>query len=177
MTQITQPIVITQLIQNLPTNNTTSTTQPMVITLLNLKSMFGITSGMIQGSSQNSGFGIFGQNVKTSNPGWQPFGNLEEGSSSAGNNNFNNPSPISLFGNLEENNFNNLPLPANLFGNLGGSNSSPNNNNLSGGLNSNVVALVNALIGINLTGGHYPREGSFIKPTKFEGIETEDPNE
>ena len=30
---------------------------------------------------------------------------------------------------------------------------------------------------MNLTGGYYPREGSFIKPTEFGGTETEDPNE
>jgi len=30
---------------------------------------------------------------------------------------------------------------------------------------------------MNLMEGHYPREGSFIKLTEFEGTETEDPNE
>ena len=30
---------------------------------------------------------------------------------------------------------------------------------------------------MNLTGGHYPREGSFIKLTEFEGTKTKDLNE
>jgi len=36
---------------------------------------------------------------------------------------------------------------------------------------------VNALTGMNLIGGHYLREESFIKPTEFEGTKTEDSNE
>ncbi len=119
---------------------------------------------------------MFGQNVETSNPGWQPFGNLGGKSSSARNNNFNNLLLVSLFGNLRGNNFNNLPSSANLFENLGGGNPSPNNNNPPGGLDLNVAVLVNALTGINLMGGHYSREGSFIKPTEFGGTEIEDPN-
>ena len=150
----------------------------MVTTLSNLGSMFGITTGATQGSSQNLGFGAFGQNVRTNNPGWQPFGNLEGGSSLAGNSNFNNPPPVSLFGNLGGGNFNNPlpPLPsANLFENLGGDNLPSNNNNPLGGLDPNVAVLVNVLTGMNLTEGYYLREGSFIKPTKFGGTETETP--
>ncbi|SRR6266542_3291445 len=98
------------------------------------------------------------------NSGWQPFGNLEE----------NNP-PV------ENNNFNNLllSLPVNLFENIGGFNLLSNNNNnpLSEGLDSNVMILVNALIGMNLTRGYYPREESFIKLIKFGKTETENLNE
>ena len=105
---------------------------------------------------------------------------FRKGSSLAGNSNFNNPSLVSLFENLRGGNFNNsLPPPPliNLFGNLEGGNPLPNNNNSPGGLDPNVAMLVNALTGINLTGGHYSREGNFIKPTKFEGTKTENPNE
>src|SRR6266540_7294485 len=154
-----------------------STTQPTVITLSNLGSMFGITTKVTQGSSQNSGFGMFGQNVRISNPRQQPFRNLKGGGSSAENSNFNNPSLISLFENLRENNFNNpspSPPPVNLFGNLGGGNLLLNNNNPSEGLDSNVAVLVNALTGMNLMGEYYSREGSFIKLTEFERTEIED---
>jgi len=70
-------------------------------------------------------------------------------------------------------------LLANFFGNLEGFNPLPNNNNNppSGGLNPNVAALINALIGMNLTGGYFLREESFIKPTKFRETEIEDLNE
>ncbi len=44
-------------------------------------------------------------------------------------------------------------------------------------LDPNVAALVNALTEMNLTGGYYPREGSFIKLTEFERTEMEDTNE
>jgi len=96
-----------------------------------------------------------------------------------GNNNFNNLSPVNLFKNLGRNN---LPPPspsANLFENIEERNLSPNNNNnpLLGELNPNVAVLINALIEMNLIGGHYPREGSFIKLTEFGGTETENPNE
>jgi len=36
---------------------------------------------------------------------------------------------------------------------------------------------MNALTGINLIKGYFSKEGSFIKPTKFERTETEDLNE
>ncbi len=95
--------------------------------------------------------------------------------------NNNNPPSVNPFGNLEGNNFNNLlppSSPANLFRNLGEGNLSPNNNNLPPrGLDPNVVTLVNVLTRINLTGGHYLRKESFIKPTEFGETETEDLNE
>ena len=84
--------------------------------------MFGTTTRVIQGNSQNPGFGIFEQNVRISNSEWQPFGSLEEGSLLVGNSNFNNLPPVSLFENLRGGNFNNLslsPPSANLFENLG----------------------------------------------------------
>ncbi len=142
-----------------------STAQPTVTILLNLGSMFGITTGATQRSSRNTGFGMFGQSIRTSNLGWQSFKNLEGNNPSVGNNNGNNL-PLS-------------PLSVNLFGNIGGFNPPPNNNkNLSpGGLDLNVTALVNALTGMNLMGGHYLREGSFIKLTEFRETETEDLNE
>ena len=94
-------------------------------------------------------------------------------------NNNNNPSLINLFGNLRGNNPSPSPPPANLFGNIGGGNLLPNNNNnpSSGGLDPNITVLVNALTGMNLIGGYYLREGSFIKPIEFEETKIEDPNE
>jgi len=88
---------------------------------------------------------------------------------------------VKPFRNLEENNFNNpplLPLSANLFRNIREDNLPLNNNNpSSGGLDPNVIALMNALTGMNLTGRHYLREGSFIKLTEFGRTETKDLNE
>jgi len=55
--------------------------------------MFGIITGATQRSSQNTGFRAFGQNVETSNPGWQPFENLRENNPLTGNNN----PPFSLY--------------------------------------------------------------------------------
>ena len=127
--------------------------------------MFGTITEATQESSQNTGFEAFRQNTGMSNSEWQPFENLGGENLLIGNNNFNNPSPP--------------PLPVNLFENIGEGNLSPNNNNnLSPeGLDLNVATLVNALTGMNLTRVHYPREGNFIKPTKFEKTEMEDTNE
>src|SRR6266540_1301985 len=104
-----------------------NTAQLTVIILSNLESIFGMTIGATQRSSQNTGFGIFGQRTGTSNLGWQPFGNL--GGRSIENNNFNNISLVNLFRNLGENNPSPLPPSANLFRNIGGDNPPPNNNN------------------------------------------------
>ena len=66
-----------------------------------------------------------------------------------------------------------------LFGNIGGFNLLLNNNNnlSSGRLDSNIAALINALIGMNLTERYYLREGNFIKSTKFGRTKTENLNE
>ncbi len=99
-----------------------------------------------------------------SNSGWQLFRNLKENNPLVGNNNFNNPLSSSS---------------VNLFDNIGGFNLPSNNNNNPslGGLNLNIVVLVNALIGMNLTKRYYLRERSFIKLTEFEETEMENLNE
>src|SRR6266508_3254663 len=107
-----------------------STAQSTVIILSNLSSMFNTMTEIMQGSSQNIGFG---QNTRISNPGWQPFENLRGNNPPAENNNFNNLSP--------------LLLPINLFGNIEGFNLLSNNNNnlLPEGLDPNVAAKVSTL--------------------------------
>jgi len=89
---------------------------------------------------------------------------LKENNLPAGNNNFNNPLLP--------------PLLVNLFGNIGEFNLPLNNNNnsLSEKLNSNVIALVNTLTGMNLTKGYYLKKESFIKLIEFKGTETKDLN-
>ncbi len=82
-----------------------------------------------------------------------------------GNNN--NPS-------LENNNNNNSSLG---FGrDLGGGFNLPSGGN-AGGLDPNVVALVNALIGANLEINHVERELNHVKLIEFGETEAEDPNE
>ena len=70
------------------------------------------------------------------------------------------------------------------YGQAGGSNppNNPPNNPLTGGLDPNVVALINAMGGLNweMAGGVNPaqeRELSLIRPAEFSGRETEDPND
>jgi len=116
-------------------------------------------------------------NVNTGGGHFSHFGiievNLFRGFEAFGNNNNNPPS-----GN---NNNNNPPLLPSLSlsgfgGGLGGGfNLSPGGN--TGGLNLNVVVLVNALIGANLEINHIERESNHIKPMEFRRTETEDPNE
>ncbi len=69
----------------------------------------------------------------------------------------------------------------NTFGLEGGFNSSLGNNNNynspSGEVDPNIAALVNALMEMNLIGGYFSREGSFVKPTEFARTETKDLNE
>jgi|SRR6266498_602604 len=62
-------------------------------------------------------------------------------------------------------------------GNSGGPPGEGNPENNPGGLDLNMAALVNALIGMNIEGGYTPREGSFVKLAEFGGTETEDSNE
>ncbi len=77
-----------------------------------------------------------------------------------GNNNNNNPSllPLSEFE-----------------GELGGGFNLLGGN--AGELDSNIAALVNALIGANLKINYVERESNHVKPTEFEETEAEDPNE
>ena len=74
-----------------------------------------------------------------------------------------------------------------LFGQVGGSNppnNSPNNppnNPPTGGLDPNMIALINAIGGLNWRAGGggllQKRELSLIRPTEFSGREIEDPND
>src|SRR6266540_3435505 len=75
-----------------------------------------------------------------------------------GNNNNNNPSllPLLLSLGFEE-------------GLRGGFNPPPGGN--AGGLDPNVVALINALTGVNLGTNHVDRESNHVKPTEFGGKE------
>ncbi len=51
-----------------------------------------------------------------------------------------------------------------------------NNNLLSEELNSNIIVLVNTLIGLNLIGGYFLREGNFVKLIEFVKTEIKDFN-
>ncbi len=107
--------------------------------------------------SQNQGFG-FNNNIQNLPPGFRGGfggGNLE-GSPGGGN-----PGGPPGGGNP---------------GGLPGGRGNPENNNPEG-LDPNVIALVNALTGMNIGGEYAFREGSFIKPAEFEGTEMEDLNE
>jgi len=78
----------------------------------------------------------------------------------------------------ENNNNNNLsllPLLGFKRGLRGGFNLLPREN--AKGLDPNVVALINALIGANLGINHVKRESNHVKLIEFEGTEAEDPNE
>ncbi len=80
----------------------------------------------------------------------------------SGNNNGNNPSPP-------------LPLPGFRRGLEGGFNSLSGRNARE--LDPNVVALVNALTGVNLGINHVKWESNHVKSTEFRRIETENSNE
>ncbi len=75
----------------------------------------------------------------------------------------------------ENNNNNNLLSLGFREGLGGGFNPSPGRN--VEGLDPNVAALVNALIGANLGINHIERESNHIKLTEFRRTEAEDPNE
>ena len=166
----------------MPTNTTIQTSTPHVpvsnmTTLPNIlqttTTPVGTTTGVTQGGSSTGNSG-------NSTGGFNFFNNLY------GNTGGFNPPHSQGFG------FNNTQNPPPGFeggfgrgfgGNSGGNpegppggGGNPENNNL-GGLDPNVAALVNALIGMNIGGGYAPREGSFVKPGEFGGTETEDPNE
>jgi len=77
--------------------------------------------------------------------------------------NNNNNNPLSL-----------LPLSGFEGGLGGGFNSSLKGN--AGELDSNIVALINALIGVNLEINHAKRESNHVKLTEFRETEAEDFN-
>jgi len=79
-----------------------------------------------------------------------------------GNNNNNNPPPL---------------LPSLGFGGELGRGFNPLPEGNVGGLDPNVVVLVNALARTNLGINHVERESNYIKPTEFGGTEVENPNE
>ena len=77
------------------------------------------------------------------------------------------------------NNNNNLlppPLSPPEFGEGTGRGFNPPLGGNAGGLDPNVAALVNVLIGANLSINHVERESNHVKLTEFGGIEAEDPN-
>jgi len=79
---------------------------------------------------------------------------------------------------LENNNNNNLlPLPLPGFEKGLGKGFNPSSGENVKGLDLNVAALVNALIGTNLSINYVERESNHVKPIEFEGTEAEDPNE
>jgi len=132
--------------------------------------LVGITTGATQGGSSTGNSG-------NSTGGFNFFNNL-----------YPNTEGFGYQRNLPQNQdfgFNNTQNPPSGFGggfrgeNPGGppGEGNPGNINNPGGLDSNVVALVNTLTGVNIGGGYIPREGSFVKSAEFGGTEIEDPNE
>ncbi len=128
----------------------------------------GTTIEATAGGSSTRGehFPHFGTIGAGSVGGFGAFGNNNINNLPPGNNNNNNPSPPLLPS---------LPLPG-FEGELGeGFNPPPEGN--AGGLNPNVVALVNTLTGANLGVNHAERKSNHVKLTEFGGTEAEDPNE
>ena len=125
-----------------------------------------ITGVTIEGSSTGGEhFSYFGTIGAGSVEGFGAFGNNNNNPPSGGNNN--NPPSLSLL----------PPLPLLRFGrDLGGGFNPPSGGN-AGGLDPNVVALVNALTGANLGTNHVERESNHVKLTEFGRIEVEDSNE
>ncbi len=118
------------------------------------------TSNVNIGGGYFPHFGIVGANLIG---GFGTFGN-NNNNLPLGNNNNNNPSLLPP-----------LPLPGFGGGLGGGFNPLPGGG--AGGLDPNVVALVNALTGANLEVNHVERESNYVKLTEFGGTEAEDPNE
>ncbi len=117
------------------------------------------TSNMNTEEGYFSHFGTVGSNLVG---GFEAFGN-NNNYPSLGNNNNNNPPPLS-------------PLPSPGFGGGLGGDFNPLPGGNVGGLDPNVVALINALTGANLGINHINKESNHVKPTEFGGIEVEDPN-
>ncbi len=155
-----------------------TTNQPQNSTVLNIFNLtsqpIGTTTGAIaEGSNlQNNAT----SNVNTRGGHFSHFGiveaNLFEEFGAFGNNNNNLPS---------ENNNNNNPLSSLLLssGFEGGLEGGfyPLSGGNAEGLDPNVVALVNALIGANLGINHVERESNHVKSTEFRGTEAKDSNE
>src|SRR6266542_4472876 len=118
------------------------------------------TSNVNTGGGHFSHFGTVGANLIR---GFGAFRN-NNNNQPPGNNNNNNPPPLPL-----------LPPPG-FGGGLGGDFNLPSGGNVEG-LDPNIVALVNALTGVNLEVNHVERESNHVKPTEFGGTEAEDPNE
>src|SRR6266540_328086 len=162
-----------------PTSTTTQTSTPQVpvsnmTTLPNILQTTTTPVGTTTGATQRgSGTG----NLGNSTGGFNFFNNLYGNTGGLGY----NPPQSQGFG------FNNTQNPPPGFGGgfgggnpggpPGGPGGPPGGGGNPGGLDPNVAALVNALTGMNIGGGHAPREGSFVKPGEFGGTETEDPNE
>ncbi len=176
--QITNIVIPFQKITTTATLNTTAQAQNITTlpNISNLTSQLTGTTGATAGGSNpqsnatsnvNTGGGYFphfrmvGANLIGE---FEAFGN-NNNNPPPGNNNNNNP-PLSLPP---------LPLPGFGGGLGGGFNPSPGGN--AGGLNPNVVVLVNALTGANLGVNHVDRKSNHVKPTEFGGTEAEDLNE
>ncbi len=125
-----------------------------------------MTTGATAGGSSTQNNAT--SNVNTGGGHFSHFGtvgaNLIRGFGAFRNNNNNNPPPLPL-----------LPPPG-FGGGLGGDFNLPSGGNVEG-LDPNIVALVNALTGVNLEVNHVERESNHVKPTEFGGTEAEDPNE
>ncbi len=162
----------------IPFQNTTIAAIQNTTTLSNI---FNLTSQLMGITTEATAGGSNSQNNVMSNVNigggyFSHFGtvgaNLLGGFGAFGNNN-NNPS---LGNNNNNNPLSSLLSPPGFKGGLGEGFNLPPRGNVRG-LDPNVAALVNTLIGANLGINHVKRESNHIKPTKFRGTEAEDPNE
>ena len=124
------------------------------------------STGNIEGG-YFSHFGIIGANLFRR--GFKTFEGNNNNNSPSENNNNNPPSG---------NNNNNLPLllPPEFREGLGGGFNLPSGKN-AGGLDPNIVALINILTGANLEINQVEKESNHVKLTEFGRMEAEDPNE
>src|SRR6266498_80881 len=110
------------------------------------------------GGEHFSHFGIIGTNS------YEGFGTFRGGNNNppSGNNNNNNPL---------------LPFPLLGFGGGLGGGFNPLSGRNAGGLDPNIIALVNALAGANLGINYIKRKSNHVKLIEFGGTEAENPNE
>ncbi len=176
LTQTTNVIIppqntTTTAILNTMTQAQNTTTLPNIFNLTSQP--MGTTGATAGGSSSQSNatsngreffphFGTVGANLIG---GFGAFGNNNT-NPPPGNNNNNNPPlpPLPL-----------LPPPGFGEGLGGGFNLPPEGN--AGGLDPNIIALINTLAEANLGVNHVDRESNHVKLTEFEGTEVEDLNE